>query len=72
MADIVNPHVSLPGGGTRPVTCTQCGTTTFEHETAKSEGRWGFTQHKTTLLVCTHCSHIESFYDNRVIFTQVG
>lgn len=53
------------------MTCTQCGTTTFWHETAKTESRWGITQHKTTLLVCTNCSHIESFYENRVVFAQV-
>jgi hypothetical protein len=72
MAEIVSPSVTLPDGSSRPVTCGQCGTTTFKQETAKMEGRWGMTQHKATLLVCAHCSHVETFYSTRVIFMQAN
>lgn len=73
MANQVSPLLQLPSGEQRPVTCSQCNGTVFTQETSKTESRWGFTQHKMTLFICTTCSHIETFYEDRVIFFgQVG
>lgn len=70
MAEIVSPMITTPAGEQRPVTCTQCGNIRFERQVEKTESRWGFTQHKMTLFVCTHCQHVEQFYASRVIFMQ--
>lgn len=68
MSELVSPSITLPDGTKKPVVCTQCGNQRFEQEVAKSESRWGMTQHRTLLFVCVDCSHIESFYSDRVIF----
>ncbi|MGJ6980080.1 hypothetical protein ACSDQ9_06050 [Aestuariimicrobium soli] len=48
--------------------CPLCHGTQFQTEVARSESKWGFTNHKMTLKVCLNCRFVLHFYDNRSMF----
>ena len=48
--------------------CPLCGTTTYEQQTERTDGRWGITSHVKTLLICTQCRYVLTFYDRNSIF----
>lgn len=50
------------------LTCPLCGSTEFDHEEERTDGRWGFTSHVKILMVCARCRFILSFYDHNSIF----
>lgn len=48
--------------------CPLCGGTSFRREEERSKGRWGFSSHVITLMVCQTCSFILHFYGHRSVF----
>ncbi|MBT0995770.1 hypothetical protein KIN34_15935 [Cellulomonas sp. DKR-3] len=51
----------------RPV-CPMCSNDQFERQEERTDGRWGITSHVKTLLVCTRCRFVLTFYDRNSIF----
>lgn len=48
--------------------CPLCGNTSFERAEERTDGRWGFTTHVKTLLICLQCRFVLTFYDTNSIF----
>jgi predicted nucleic-acid-binding Zn-ribbon protein len=49
-------------------TCPLCGNEEYDREEERTDGRWGMTTHIKTLLVCTRCRYVLTFYDHNSIF----
>ncbi|GEA81804.1 hypothetical protein ACT17Q_10005 [Cellulomonas sp. CW35] len=48
--------------------CPLCQNTDYEQQQERTDGRWGFTTHVKTLLVCTRCRYVLTFYDRNSIW----
>ncbi|KRE60492.1 hypothetical protein [Nostocoides sp. Soil756] len=55
-------------GGKPQLRCPLCANTVFQREESRQESRWGFTSHRMTLMVCSHCRYVLHFYDAHSIF----
>lgn len=49
-------------------TCPLCSNQQFQREEGRIDSKWGFTNHKIILLVCTRCQYILQFYSGNSIF----
>ncbi|MFN8074970.1 MAG: hypothetical protein U0Q15_21070 [Kineosporiaceae bacterium] len=48
--------------------CPLCRNTSFHQEESRQESKWGFTNHRMTLLICTQCSYVLHFWGGRSYF----
>jgi hypothetical protein len=48
--------------------CPLCGNSSYQQEEERTDGRWGLTSHRKTLLICDRCRFVLTFYDTHSIF----
>lgn len=49
--------------------CTWCDKAVgYRKEVQRSDSKWGFTTHVSTILVCLNCTYMHQFYSGRSIF----
>jgi len=48
--------------------CPLCGNDEYDREEERTDTRWGFSTHIKTLLICTRCRYVLTFYDKNSIW----